>query len=118
MDNSHVFDSDLEHEVELEMDDVLVDYRQNETDLVDELEADRQGGAHEDFEVEDDLNDRETSEDLPFTDTRYGERFYELSSRRFESELEAESEVNGILFEIERDYFFGRLKKALKKGVK
>ena len=48
----------------------------------------------------------------------YAERFYELSEREYESELEVDEEVNGLLNEMERDFFFGGLKKRLKKAGK
>jgi hypothetical protein len=56
----------------------------------------------------------------------FAEKFYELSTRTFKTETELDNAVNGILNEIERDYFFKDLLKKtnqpgkflLKKGLK
>ena len=48
----------------------------------------------------------------------FAEKFYELSSRTFKTETELDNAVNGILNEIERDYFFKDLLKKTKKGGK
>jgi len=46
----------------------------------------------------------------------FAEKFYQLSSRTFETETELDNAVNGILNEIERDYFFKGLFKKTKKA--
>ena len=46
----------------------------------------------------------------------FAENFYKLSGRTFETETELDSAVNGILNEIERDYFFKGLFKKTKKA--
>jgi len=48
----------------------------------------------------------------------FAEKFYELSSRTFKTETELDNAVNGILNEIERDYFFKDLLKKTKKAGK
>ena len=48
----------------------------------------------------------------------FAEKFYELSSRTFKTETELDNAVNGILNEIERDYFFKGLFKKTKKAGK
>ena len=48
----------------------------------------------------------------------FAERFYKLSGRNFKTETELDSEINGILNEIERDYFFKGLLEKTKKGGK
>jgi hypothetical protein len=45
----------------------------------------------------------------------HARRLFELSFRGFESERELELEVDSVLREIERDYFFGPLKKRMKQ---
>jgi hypothetical protein len=48
----------------------------------------------------------------------FAEKFYELSTRKFKTETELDNAVNGILNEIERDYFFKDLLKKTKKAGK
>ncbi|HZK04762.1 MAG TPA: hypothetical protein VFC82_02825 [Actinomycetaceae bacterium] len=48
----------------------------------------------------------------------FAERFFELSQREFESEAEAENAIDGLLTEMEPEYFFGAIKKAYKKAKK
>jgi hypothetical protein len=48
----------------------------------------------------------------------YAERFYELSDREFESESELNTEIDRLLDEMEREYFFGKLKKFGKRFAK
>jgi cell division protein FtsL len=48
----------------------------------------------------------------------FAERFYELSNRTFKTEAELDNAVNGILNEIEREYFFKDLLKKTKKAGK
>lgn len=96
--------SELERELELEMDDdaELTDDRgiERELEILTEFEEEPEGEFEE---VE-----QETGDD-------YAERFYELSTRAFESESEVDAAVNDLLGEMEREYFWGGLKKALKK---
>jgi hypothetical protein len=78
-------------------------------------EDDAQYQAHEgddDAEYEDD-EDAELIE----PDARgYGERFYELSLREFESPDDRDEEVQRVLREMEREYFLGGLVKKLKRA--
>jgi hypothetical protein len=48
----------------------------------------------------------------------YADRFYELGQRGFESEAQLEENVQSILNEMERDFFFKSLVKKIKKGGK
>jgi hypothetical protein len=48
----------------------------------------------------------------------FGERFYELSQREWESEFELDTAIDQVLGEMEREYFFGSLVKRIKKGGK
>jgi hypothetical protein len=117
--------SELEREFELEMDDEfelgddseVEDSELDDQEFQEEFETDLQGEAeYEEDEFE--LGDQETGD--------YAERFFELSQREFESESELDNEIEGLVNEMERDYFFGglgkRLKRAgkglLKKGIK
>jgi hypothetical protein len=98
--------SELEREFELEMeeDEELGDEGELEEQLEEELEAEPSDEELEDAEV---------------SESNYGERFYELSQRQFESESEVDEAVNKLLNEMEREYFFGigKLAKKIKRGV-
>lgn len=73
-------------------------------------------GDDREYEYEDgDYGDREYEGGDYGGVAKYAERFYELSEREFESEAEADSAINGLLTEMEREYFFGSLKKAFNK---
>lgn len=95
--------SELEREFELEMDD--------EFELGEDSETDEEYEEDSELEFEDESEFAAESGD-------YAERFFELSEREFESESEADEEVNGLLNEMERDFFWGGLKKRLKRAGK
>jgi hypothetical protein len=46
----------------------------------------------------------------------YGERFYEIASRDSEMSYEFESDMGEVLDDMEREYFWGGLKKLARKG--
>ena len=110
--------SDLEKEIELEMDDSI--NMEGET-------GDDSGDAGQDRELEDAIEDLQESEfeapdfegaaELEPTE-EYAQRFYELSTRDFEDESDLDREVGGLLNEMERQYFWGGFKKLVKKGLK
>jgi len=92
-----------------------------------ELEANFEAFAGEEdpvYEYEEDYESTEDEpleewemDDLPMT---YAERLFELSQREFENEFELDRELNEILHDMEREYFFGFLKKiagGVKKAV-
>lgn len=103
--------SELEGEYELEMDDSEAEYEgesefefgdsEFESDYEDELD----GEFENDYEFE--SQDGETSQ--------YADRFYELSQGEFESDSELDQEVNGILNEMEQDFFWKAAKRFIKK---
>jgi len=104
--------SELEREVELEMDDesqVMED-----SEIGDTLELNEELGDDSEFEAE--FRDEQGEVEEETGD--YAERFYELSQRNYESESEVDQEVAGILNEMERDFFFGGLAKRLKSAGK
>lgn len=96
--NSLAGDSDLEREFELETTE------EDEEGAMTELE--------EPFEALEDLprehDEREAGEPGDFV-----ERFLELASHEYESESEVDAAVNGVLHDIEREYFFKGLTKRL-----
>lgn len=93
--------SDLEQEFELEMES---DQDAGEAELSDE--------EFESAGSDDELDDR-TDES-----SDYAERLYELSTRQYESESEAEAAVNDVLNEIEQDFFFNKIRKGWSKFKK
>ncbi len=122
-DPNHVEMSELEEEFEYEMDEDRELFEANELEVEDELEAELEDiGDYEEEEPQEELEavDEELSD--------YADRFYELSQRGYESEGEADEEVNGLLNELERDYFFKsaarrllknkRLRRLAQKGLK
>jgi hypothetical protein len=94
--------SDLEREFELEMEDVEQPSREAADDLEREFE----------LEMEDvEQPSREAADATAVDDL--AQRFFELSQRQFESESEVDSAVNGLLNEVERQFFYKRWKKKL-----
>lgn len=99
--------SELEQEFELEMDDLELDEGEA---------ADEEFEESDEFEYEGDLGEELEAGDEEGSD--YAERFYELSQMEFESESDVDREMEGLLDEMEREYFFGGVGKFLKKGAK
>jgi len=92
--------SELEREFELEMDGP--EPSSESGDLAEEFEALVEGGSPE----------RESGNGAPDS---YAERLYELAQREFESESEADAAVHEVLNDMEREYFWGSLKKLGKR---
>ena len=117
--------SDLEREIELEMDDS----EKVEQEMSDDSGAERESDTGESDEGKEfegaivlEESDFETL-DLEGTVEQeptegYAQRFHELSAREFEDESDLDREIGGLLNEMERQYFFGGFKKMLKKGLK
>jgi hypothetical protein len=109
--------SELERELELEMDDNME--LEADEDPGRELEEDAQGEYEEsdDHELEEDAQEFEGPGE---EEGDYAQRFYELSQREFESEVERGAAVDGLLGEMEREYFWGgfkKLKSLARKGM-
>ena len=88
----------------------------NDSDMSDverEFELEMEEEPTEDRELE-----REFEEIEEESADDYAERFHELSQRQFEAESEVDDAVNGLLNEMERDFFFKGLRKKLKKAGK
>lgn len=104
--------SELEKEFELEMEETEEKERE---EPVDEKELEEEFEKQAEFEREEPEEEfEEVEEKFP----GYAERFYELSQREFESEAEVDNEVNSLLNEMERDFFFKGLWKKVKKAGK
>lgn len=93
-----------------------------EFDSESELEqGDNVGFSNEsDYLSESDVNDefesdREWDGEFENNEERYEQRLFEIMSNSYENEFEFENEVNGLMHEIERDYFWSTVKKWGKK---
>jgi hypothetical protein len=95
--------SDLEREFEMEMED----------EPSSEFESEEDAGSGE-FEEP----DSEFEGDYDSENGDYASRFYELSQRSFESESEADDEVNRLVNDMEHEFFFKGLGKRLRKAGK
>ncbi|MDX2248685.1 MAG: hypothetical protein SF052_18005 [Bacteroidia bacterium] len=120
---SHYTMSQLEREFELEMEN------HNHTPSDEEMEAELESmldGDESEYEYEEDSPESEYEyEEDPeneyeygenYSSGSYGERLYELSQREFESEYEFESELDQIVDDMHREFFFGKLFKKLKNS--
>ncbi|WP_437489549.1 hypothetical protein WME75_10920 [Sorangium sp. So ce1014] len=116
--------SELEFELEMENEDPYASEADEELEgLEGELEGDEEHEGDEgelDSELElDSEADDEVDQELVEPDVRgFGERFYELSLRDMESESDVQQEVDRIIGEMEREYFFGGLGKLVSKAGK
>lgn len=114
--------SDLEQEFELEFGDISAADRLGELEDTDEeFEFDDETGdgdresADDEFEgFDEEFEDSSDSE----AGSEYVEQFLELASRTYESETELDESVNRVLGEMEREYFWGKLKSLAKKGLR
>lgn len=96
-------DSDLEREFELET--AEEDEEGAMAELEEPFEALEATEAPEDLELEG-LGGEEGPEG-------FAERFLELAAREYESETEVDAAVNGVLHDMEREYFFKGLRSKL-----
>lgn len=99
--------SELESEYELEMDDTEFEYEDEFEGETGDEEYESTGDYESDEEFEYEMSDSENSD--------FAERFYELSQMEFESESEMDQEVNGLLNEMEQDFFWKAAKRFIKK---
>jgi hypothetical protein len=120
--------SDLERDIELEMDDEF-EFEGDEESGVDqegsddqefEFEGDEEAGG--DQEADDEAGDDsefEIESDARVSNQEYVERFMEIASRTYESESEVDQALNETLDGLAQERLFGALKrgwKALKKN--
>lgn len=102
--------SELESEYELEMDNTEFESGEDEFEDEtgdDEYESTGDYESDDENEYEYEMSDSENS--------GYAERFYELSQMEFESESEMDGEVNGLLNEMEQDFFFKAARRFIKR---
>ncbi len=115
--------SDLEKEFELELEkgEEEIDERELEKgeEEIDERELEEEfENIEPELEKEGKEEEEPVEKELEEKITDYGDRFYELSQREFESEVEVDDAVNRLLTEMERDFFFKGLWRKIKKGGK
>src|SRR5215467_2362016 len=129
--------SELERELEFEFEEPEQQQGQDLDDNELELELDepeqQQGQDLDDNELElefeddvygrdgDDDNDSQELELKMDNDNQveeFANRFYELSTRTYESEFEMDDAIDSLVNEMEREFFFKKLGKKLKKAGK
>ncbi len=120
MRNDYADLSELEREFEYEMEGRSSDDSEMEYEGADdsELEFEQDFALEADEEMEG--NEQEFEQDYEFEngDARsyeFVERFMEISGREFESSYEVDAAMNEVLDDLEREYFFGAIKRGLKK---
>ena len=106
--------SELEREFELEMDDQEGEYEGGS----DEEAGDEEFGDEGEYEYEYEDASLQEFEGSDEEGGDYAERFYELSQMEFESESDLDREMENILEEMQREYFFGGVGKFLKSKAK
>ena len=115
--------SDLEREFELEMEgpqggDFESSFEAGDGDFAHELELETDDEVHDDLELSFEQEEFERELQGGLGDARseeFVDRLLEIGSRQFESPYEADSAMSEVLDDIEREYFFGALKRGLKK---
>ena len=106
-------DGDLEVAFESEADPYQ--FEQDTSDFEqDDFESELESAFETAFERDDLEREFEAAMASPGTD-EFVDRFLEISSRQFESPYEAEAAMSEVLDDIEREYFFGAIKRGLKK---
>lgn len=106
---NHRYDdlSELEMELELEMDD---EFEQDE-ELDDEFEQDEELDDEFESMAEDSETDEEFFADEPGS-SEYAQRFFEISQQEFESDADREQLVSQLMKEMDEEFFLGKLKKG------
>ena len=115
--------SEFEREFEAEIEDEQIG-NENESEFESnyefEFESNDESEEESEFEFEADY-DSENEHEMEFqNENSYETRLYEILNNNYESELEFENSLNEVLHEMEKDFFFGSLKKWVKKkgGIK
>jgi len=114
--------SELESEYELEMDGNEAEYADSEYEFGDseyeaegDYEEELDGEYESDYEEEYQDEYESESESGDGSSSEYAERLFELAQMEYESESELDQELNGILNEMEQDFFWKAAKGFLKK---
>ena len=117
--------SELEREFELEMeggpsDDLEMEFEGSSDDFEYEsdLEFEQDDELTDNLEVSFEQDDSEFEFEGDYGDSRsqeFVERFLEIGGRQFESSYEVDAAMSEVLDDIEREYFFGAIKRGLKK---
>lgn len=116
MDKHHDYSdlSELEREFELEMEDALS--TGFELEFEDEADEEQDYALPDGGEFEGGYDAMpEGGHEAGSRSGDYVERFLELSAREFESPAEVDQAMNEVLDDMEREYFFGRLARGIKR---
>jgi hypothetical protein len=105
--------SEMEREFELEMDNDF----EFEMENSDEEFEDTDYESDDEFEFEDYEDEPQSEFEWSGGNSDYGERFYELSQREFESETEVDEAVDRLLTEMENEFFWGGILKKAKNAA-
>ena len=112
MNTSEEFEDEFENNFSNESNDEL------ETN--DEYELDNEYESNDEYEFEDEQPDSESGNYLQESnspDQEFEDRIYSALNGEYESSFEMEQEIDRVLYEMQRDHFFGGLSKFLKKKV-
>lgn len=115
--------SEFEREFEISDESNEFESENDEFESESDWESDSELEAENDFELDsegDYLSEFESDSEYEFENTpegRFEGRLYELFTNNYESDFEFENDFNEIMHEMERDYFWGGLKKLAKKGL-
>jgi hypothetical protein len=120
MSNNNADLSELEREFELEMDgapegNLEVDFESLPDDSEFELGEHSALQDEGSFELNDDVEQEFGEWPNGNRSSEYVEQFLEISGRQFESPYEVDAAMGEVLDDIEREYFFGAIKRGLKK---
>jgi hypothetical protein len=92
-----------------------------DSDLEEEFELSLESTSHVDEDEEYELLAREVegngSEPSPYSQA-YADRLGQMASREWEYETELDEEINRLMDDMEREFFFGKLKKLARRGAK
>lgn len=113
--------SELEREFELEMDEQDNYGTDHEMEAMEEYEQEYSDEDDEyEYEYNEDDGDNEYESEYEYEDfpMSYGERFFEIAQREFESEFEMDDALSQIMDDMEREYFFKKIGGLIKKGAR
>jgi len=108
----------MSEEFEDELENDFSNESNEELETQDEYELDNEYESDNEYEFEDEQPDSESENYLQEYDSRereFEDRIYSALSGEYENSFEMEQEIDRVLHEMEKDYFFGSIKKFIKK---
>jgi len=122
MNMSEEFEDELENDFSNESNEELETHDEyeldNEYESDNEYELDSEYESNDEYEFEDEQQDSESEnylQEYNSRDQEFEHRIYSALSGEYENSFEMEQEIDRVLYEMEKDYFFGGLKKFIKK---